>query len=105
MIGFQASTSHDALRTARSLVAIAAHAIGVQPLDGPFVKFKDGYISFVVVVLFSLSIPLIDGNYFAAVRWRKKSLTSDCWGSPGSLPSILIKCKFCAAASGPPKLI
>jgi citrate lyase beta subunit len=56
MIGFQASTSHDALRTARSLVAIAAHACGVQPLDGPFVKFKDGYISFFADFLFKYRI-------------------------------------------------
>jgi hypothetical protein len=39
----QASTNHDALRTARSLVAMSARACGVQPLDGPFVKFKDRY--------------------------------------------------------------
>lgn len=37
----EASTNHDALRTARSIVAMAAHSCGVQPLDGPFVKFKD----------------------------------------------------------------
>jgi citrate lyase beta subunit len=41
---FQASTNHDALRTARCAVAMAAHACAVQPLDGPFVRFKDGYI-------------------------------------------------------------
>lgn len=41
----QASTNHDALRTARSIVAMAAHSCGVQPLDGPFVKFKDRLIS------------------------------------------------------------
>ena len=89
----QASTNHDALRTARSIVAMAAHSCGVQPLDGPFVKFKDRLLSASV-----RSHPTAH-SHSAVWRLKKKLRMFACLDTLENLPFIPTKCKLSGTAS------